>query len=152
MITWEELVDFIKSARETADDNVALKAKDLYPMFDTIKGTYQHKGIKCRYEVNGEMKLFKFKPDDVTENGTFIVENWIPTEQSIWEPIDEVHAGTLEDPIPAMAGMTYVYGKYYIEGETLYICKRQGEPDGGTITLHALPSQLIGNYFEVVTQ
>lgn len=146
-----ELVAFIIGARETAPDDVALKAKDLYPLFDSVKGTYQKKGIKCRYEVDGKMKLFKFLPDNVTENGTFIAENWLPTDQTVWEPIDETHAGTKADPIPAAAGMTYVYGKYYIEGETIYLCKRIGEAEGGEITLHALPSQLIGNYFEVAT-
>ena len=143
------LVAFLKAARETADDQVALKAKELYPWFDQLKGTYQKKDIKCRYEVDGKVKLFKFKPENVTENGTFIAENWTPTDQTVWEPIDETHIGTQADPIPAEAGMTYVYGKYYIEGETIYICKRQGEADGGEITLHALPSALIGNYFEV---
>ena len=58
--------------------------------------------------------------------------------------------GTIDDPIPAVAGMEYVYGKYYIEGETVYICKRTGEAEGGTIVLQFLPSQLVGQYFEVV--
>ena len=57
---------------------------------------------------------------------------------------------TIDDPIPAVAGMEYVYGKYYIEGETAYICKRTGEAEGGMIVLQFLPSQLVGQYFEVV--
>ena len=58
--------------------------------------------------------------------------------------------GTIDDPIPAAAGMEYIYGKYYIEGETVYICKRIGEAEGGTIVLQFLPSALVGQYFEVV--
>ena len=54
------------------------------------------------------------------------------------------------DLFPAVAGMEYVYGKYYIEGETVYICKRTGEAEGGTVVLQFLPSQLVGQYFEVV--
>ncbi len=145
---FKQFTDGLKKMTVDATDETALANLNLYPLFDTIKGTYQHKGKKCRYEVDGKMKLFKFKPDDVTENGTFIAENWLPTDQTVWEPIDVSHAGTLADPIPAEPGMTYVYGKFYIEGETVYLCKRQGE--AGEITLHALPSQLIGNYFEVV--
>ena len=66
-------------------------------------------------------------------------------------PIDGEQGGYyIDDPIPAVAGMEYVYGKYYIEGETVYICKRTGEAEGGTIVLQFLPSQLVGQYFEVV--
>lgn len=148
---FKRFTDGLKKMTADATDETALANMNLYPHFDSIKGTYQKKGVKCRYEVDGEMKLFKFLPENVTDAGTLIVENWLPTERTIWEPIDETHAGTEDDPIPAAAGMTYVYGKYYIEGETIYLCKRQGEADGGEITLHALPSQLIGNYFEVVT-
>ena len=69
---------------------------------------------------------------------------------ALWTAIDVTHAGTIDDPIPAVAGMEYVYGKYYIEGETIYICKRTGEAEGGTIVLQFLPSQLVGQYFEIV--
>ena len=66
--------------------------------------------------------------------------------------INVTHAGTLEDPIPASAGMEYEYGKYYIEGETIYRCNRQGGKDGDKYTLDYLPSQLVGHYFEVVEE
>ena len=140
-------LDIIATA---ADDQTALRGKDLYPWFDEIKETYQHKGTRCRYEVAGVVGLYKFLPEDVTEKGTLIVENWLPTEQTVWEPIDEAHEGTLKDPIPARAGMTYEYGKYYIEGETIYLCTRQGGKEGDTYPLDHLPSQLVGHYFEIV--
>ena len=35
-------------------------------------------------------------------------------------------------------------------GEAVYICKRTGEAEGGTIVLQFLPSQLVGQYFEIV--
>ena len=70
----------------------------------------------------------------------------------LWTVIDVTHAGTIDDPIPAVAGMEYVYGKYYIEGETVYICKRIGEAEGGTIVLQFLPSQLVGQYFEIASE
>ena len=147
-----ELVAFLRSAKETADDNTALVGMDLYPHFDSIKGTYQKKGTRCRYEVNGIMALFKLTCEDQTAEGTLIVENWTPTSAaSIWTAIDVTHAGTLEDPIPAVAGMEYEYGKYYIEDGTIYLMNRAGMSEGETVTLHYLPSQLIGQYFEVVT-
>ena len=77
--------------------------------------------------------------------------DWTPdATPALWTVIDVAHSGTIEDPIPAVAGMEYEYGKYYIEGETIYICQRTGEAAGGKITLYYLPSQLVGQYFEVV--
>lgn len=79
--------------------------------------------------------------------------DWFPpTTPDLWTYIDLTHAGTLDDPIPAQRSMEYVYGKYYLdpEDEKIYLCKRTGEPEGGTITLHYLPHELIGNYFEEV--
>lgn len=146
-----ELVAAIKNMRSTADDQTAVKAMELYPLFDDIKGTYQKKGFRCRYEVNGQMNLYKLACDDATEQGTLIVENWNPVDaQAIWTAIDIEHAGTLEDPIPAAAGMEYVKGKYYIENNVIYMMNRQGMQDGESVTLHYLPSELVGQYFMVI--
>lgn len=69
------------------------------------------------------------------------------------------HAGTLEDPIPVpdtvtIAGMEYVYGKYYQEGDTVYLCKRGGVEDpesmyGQKEKLYFSPSAMIGQYFVI---
>ena len=148
---WEELKTFIKSARLTADDQTALAGKDLYPMFADIVGTVQKKGFRCRYEVNGQMNLYKLSCDDQTADGTQILADWNPVDaQAIWTAIDVEHAGTLDDPIPAAAGMEYVKGKYYIEGTTIYLMNRAGMQDGESITLQYLPSQLVGQYFTEV--
>lgn len=80
-------------------------------------------------------------------------EDWPPDKTpALWVYVDRSHAGTLEDPIPAQRSMEYVYGKYYLdpEDEKIYLCKRTGEPAGGTIILHYLPHELIGHYFEEV--
>jgi len=147
---WEELKTFIKSARLTADDQTALVGKDLYPLFADIVGTVQKKGFRCRYEVNGQMNLYKLSCDDQTAEGTQILADWNPKDaQAIWTAIDIEHAGTLEDPIPAAAGMEYVKGKYYIENGTIYLMNREGMQDGESIALQYLPSQLVGQYFEV---
>ena len=148
-----DLVAFLKAARFTADDQTALTGMELYPTFESVVGTYQKKGARVRYDVNAKTFLFKLTCEDQTENGTLILESWNPVEaKSIWTAIDVAHTGTIDDPIPAVAGMEYVYGKYYIEGETVYICKRTGEAEGGTIVLQFLPSQLVGQYFEIVSE
>ena len=79
--------------------------------------------------------------------------DWQPqVTPALWTRIDKSHGGGESDPIPATCGMEYVYGKYYLdpEDEKIYLCKRTGEPEGGTITLHYLPHELIGHYFEEV--
>ena len=134
-----ELVAFIKAARLTADDNTALTGIDLYPPWAVGIAVAKD----SRYQYNG--KLYKVIQAHTTQ------ADWTPDiTPDLWTVIDVAHAGTIDDPIPAVAGMEYIYGKYYIEGETVYICKRIGETEGGTIVLQFLPSQLVGQYFEVV--
>lgn len=79
--------------------------------------------------------------------------DWQPqVTPALWTRIDKSHEGGESDPIPATRGIEYVYGKYYLdpEDEKIYLCKRIGEPEGGTITLHYLPHELIGQYFEEI--
>lgn len=54
-----------------------------------------------------------------------------------------------------MYGEINLYGKYYVEDDAIYICKRGGvenpeEIYGQKVTLQYPPSQLVGQYFEVV--
>ena len=133
-----DLVAFLKAARLTADDNTALTGMELYPVWAVGIAVAKD----SRYQFNG--KLYKCRQAHTTQ------ADWTPDiTPALWTVIDVTHAGTIDDPIPAVAGMEYVYGKYYIEGETVYICKRIGEAEGGTIVLQFLPSQLVGQYFEI---
>ena len=78
---------------------------------------------------------------------------WEPENvPAIWAAIDKSHAGTVADPIPAVRGMEYVYGKHYLDGEdgNTYFCTRIGEAEGGKIVLQYLPHELVGQYFAVV--
>ena len=73
---------------------------------------------------------------------------WEPENTpAMWEYIDVEHAGTIDDPIPAAVNMICYAGKYYSEGEKLYLCTRDSE-----IPLAYLPSQLVGHYFEEVAK
>lgn len=77
--------------------------------------------------------------------------DWTPDiTPALWTVIDVTHAGTIDDPIPAVAGMEYTKGLYYIEDGVIYLMNRQGMAEGETIILQYLPSQLVGQYFEVV--
>lgn len=90
--------------------------------------------------------LYKAR-QDIAANPT-----WQPSlTPALWEPVAQpAETGTRDNPITAVAGMTYVTGLYYKEGDKLYLCKRAGTPDGTEITLYYLPSQLINHYFEEV--
>ena len=145
MVTREGLIEILINARLNLSNQLALKYSIMYPMWDvgiTITQEMINNG-QNRYQYNG--KLYKVIQPHTTQ------ADWTPdVTPNLWTVIDVTHTGTIDDPIPASAGMEYVYGKYYIEGETVYICKRIGEAEGGTIVLQFLPSQLVGQYFEVV--
>ena len=140
---------YIEQAAQSLPDADGLKAKALYPRWEKLvqlgsvtaeagyRFTYNGDLYKC---VNPDPK---FQADWIPGNGTV----------ALYIRIDEAHAGTLADPIPAARSMEYTYGMYYADPEDskVYLCTRTGEADGGTITLHYLPHELVGLYFEEVT-
>ena len=134
-----DLVAFLKAARLTADDNTALTGIELYPVWAV--GIVVAKD--SRYQYNG--KLYKCIQPHTTQ------ADWTPDiTPALWTVIDVTHAGTIDDPIPAVAGMEYTKGLYYTENGVIYLMNRQGMAEGESITLYYLPSQLVGQYFEVV--
>lgn len=87
-------------------------------------------------------KLYKCRQAHTSQAG------WVPNlTPALWAVVNASLPGTLTDPIPAERGMEYEYGKYYLDPEDnkTYLCKRGDET--GTIVLHYLPHELIGNYF-----
>ena len=126
----------------------------------TVKGLYQEydpdgKSYKTGDRAVQDNILYRCLQDHVSQ------PDWAPgLAPSLWVALESgEHAGTLEDPIPVpdtvtTSGMEYEYGKYYSEGNQVYICKRGGVPDpesmyGQKETLYFPPSQLIGQYFEL---
>lgn len=113
-----------------------------------VKGLYLPWEIGVGYAVDNKRrygeKLYKCLQAHTSQ------EDWTPDKTpALWAVIDEAHAGTLEDPIPAARGMEYAYGKYYLDPEDgkTYICTRSEQ--SGTIILQYLPHELVGQYFEV---
>ena len=104
--------------------------------YDTLLSEIREKADLVNKLYSGEITIESIK------------EEW---QEEIQRRVNErIEAEKNADPIPAVAGMEYEYGKYYSEDGTIYICQRTGEAAGGKITLHYLPSQLVGQYFEVV--
>ena len=139
---------YIEQAAQSLPDADGLKAKALYPRWEKL---VQLGSVTApsgfRFTHNGD--LYKC----VNVNPTFQAD-WVPGNgtAALYVRIDEAHPGTLADPIPAARSMEYIYGLYYSDPEDgkTYLCTRTGEADGGTITLHYLPHELVGLYFEEV--
>ena len=119
-------------------DADALAVKGIYPKWKNLIGqTAEKAGFKFTY---GD-KLYKTIP----ANHTF-AEQWVPGvgTESVYTVIDEVHAGTKEDPIPYSGNMELAEGLYYSQEDVVYKCVRaSGQP-----VYHAL-KELVGLYVEV---
>ena len=123
-------------------DNTALRMVEFYPEWAAGQD------YTAGYKVQHSGKLWRCVQAHASQTG------WEPENApALWTEICETHAGTLADPIPAARSMEYVYGRYYSDSEDgkVYLCTRTGEADGGTITLHYLPHELVGLYFQEVT-
>lgn len=137
-----EIIEKARTVRAQIDllsanvpDAVALQCIDTYPAWDGNGVPYQD-GDRRREDG----KLYKCRQPHTSQ------PDWTPSATpALWEVIDAEHTGTIDDPIPAAANMQYYSGKYYAEDGVLYRCTR----DSG-IPLAYLPSQLVGQYFEVV--
>ena len=140
---------YIAEAAQSITDEKGLKAKALYPRWEALveKGSVTAEA-GYRFTHNGD--LYKC----VNSNPTF-QSDWVPGNgtAALYVRIDDAHAGTLDDPIPAARSMEYTYGRYYSDSEDgkVYLCTRTGEADGGTVTLHYMPHELVGLYFQGVT-
>lgn len=135
----------------TLTDEQAIEVKELYPLWDgnsvpAYDGTDgEHPQTRVRGTTSGF--LYKCRLSHTTQS------DWPPeTTPNLWAVISEGHAGTIDDPIPAERGMEYEYGLYYLDPEDgkTYLCEREGEAAGGTVVLHFLPHELVGNYFTLV--
>ena len=133
------------AAASALTDEQAARSPRLYPTW--AAGLTVKAGDRLYYP--GTDRLYKVREG----KGHTTQADWAPhLTPAMWAVVDVAHAGTLEDPIPASRGMEYEYGKYYLDSEDskIYLCQRIGEAAGGTIVLHYMPHELVGNYFTAV--
>lgn len=131
---------------QALSDNEALKVRAIYYTWEElVKSGFVAEGVG--YKFTYDSNLYK----TVNANQRFQAD-WIPGQgtESIFTRIDEVHLGTLKDPILAAANMEYEKGLYYLENGQVYRMNREGMLDGEKIILQFLPSELVGQYFELV--
>ena len=116
----------------TVDDNTALRMLPFYP--EWAAGT----AYTVRYKVRRDGKLWRVVQAHTAQVG------WEPENAaSLWEQINETHAGTMDDPIPYSGNMALTAGLYYMQDWVIYLCTR----DTGNPVYHAL-SELVGLYVE----
>ena len=117
----------------TVDDNTAMRMKEFYPEW-TADTAYS-----VGYKVQRSGKLWRVVQAHTSQAG------WEPENAaSLWEQINETHAGTLEDPIPYEGNMALENGKYYMQDYAIYICTRD------TVNPVYNPlADLVGLYVEV---
>lgn len=118
------------------DDNTAAAHADVFEEWRA--GVDFKAGQMRRCPLNG--KLYRCSQAHTS------VEGWYPSlTPALWSVVDVTHAGTQEDPIIAGRGMDYEDGLYYYDEEdnNVYRCTRSG-------TLHYLPHELVGQYFEKI--
>lgn len=114
------------------DDNMALRMLDFYPEW-TADTAYT-----VGYKVRKDGKLWRVVQAHTSQTG------WEPENAaSLWEQINETHAGTIDDPIPYSGNMALTAGLYYMQDWVIYKCTR----DTGNPVYHAL-SELVGLYVE----
>lgn len=138
----EEYKGTVKTILPILDDKTALSVKTLFPTWDEcVKLGVIEADAGFRFVYDG--KLYKCK----NPNPKFQAD-WIPGNgtESLYERIDEEHAGTVDDPIPYDGNMALENGKYYTQNGVIYLCNR----DTGAAVYHAL-ADLVGQYVEIYT-
>ena len=119
-------------------DAQAVTVKELYQEWAKLIGVEVQQGYKFRHED----KLYKTKQPRYT-----FTKNYVPGAtgtESLFEVIDESHAGTIDDPIPYSGNMELFSGTYYEQGGVVYLCTR----DTG-IPVYSPLAELVGLYVEV---
>lgn len=135
-MTREEMMQIIAAIvkmRDTAADEVAVKAKSLYPGFDKLcSDGYTAKDAGFRF-VYGD-KLYKTAQPNIS-----FVAHYPPSVgmESMYTRIDEEHDGSKYDPVPWASNMILEQGKYYVEGGVLYYCY-----NGSGIAVHGALSDM----------
>lgn len=113
-----------------------------------------------KYEI-GDRRLYKDTLYKCKQAHTSQAQHTPDIVPALWDIINgDSKQGTIDNPIvvpEVMSSMEYEYGKYYLEGNKVYLCKRGGVPNpesmyGQKVSLTFKPSQLVGHYFELVNK
>lgn len=130
----ESLRTHIETAAQSLTDEEALEAVALYPVWSASTD------YPAGHKVQHNARLWRCLQAHTTQDG------WEPENAaSLWESIDETHAGTLNNPIPYEGNMALTTGLYYEQYGVVYLCTRD--------TVNPVYNDLVdlvGLYVEVV--
>ena len=123
-------------AEDHLTDAEGLENVELFPWYE-VGVDY---AVGDRFQYDGE--LYKVLQAHTSQ------QSWVPGigTESLYIRVDDIHAGTAEDPIPYNGNMELIENLYYTQDGVLYRCTRST----GTAVYNAL-SELVGLYVEVVT-
>ena len=122
-------------------DEQALTVKGVYRKWEDLVTEGYIATIGTRF-VYGD-RLFKTAQAEYK-----FVSHYIPGSvgtESLFTVIDEMHSGTINDPILYDGNMELEMGKYYSQNGVVYLCNR----DSGAPVYHTL-ADLVGLYVEKV--
>ena len=120
---------------QSIDGNDALTAMSLYPQWEI--STAYIAGYKLTYDG----KLWRVLQAHTSQIG------WEPSTAtaSLFEQIEEIHIGTIDDPIPYNGNMALESGLYYVQENQIYLCTRDT-----IVAVYNPLSELVGIYVELV--
>lgn len=128
------LREIIETAVQSLPDSEALEAVTLHPAWSSGKD------YPAGHKVQRNGRLWRCIQAHTSQEG------WEPENAaSLWEGIDETHAGTLADPIPYAGNMALESGKHYIQDGITYLCNRNTE-----IPVYQSLPDLVGLYVSAV--
>ena len=149
------VVDQAKIASLTNTDAQAVEVKGLYADWEDDPDGYAY-DVQNRKDKRRNFGGFLW---NLNKNHQKQKDRFPGAEPTLWTQLVEGYEGSYSDPIPVpdsvnVSGFEYEYGKYYIENELVYLCKRGGvlNPEsmyGQKEKLYFKPSALIGQYFEI---
>lgn len=149
------VVDQAKIASLTNTDAQAVEVKGLYADWEDDPDGYAY-DVQNQKDKRRNFGGFLW---NLNKNHQKQKDCFPGAEPTLWTQLVEGYEGSYSDPIPVpdsvnVSGFEYEYGKYYIENELVYLCKRGGvlNPEsmyGQKEKLYFKPSALIGQYFEI---
>lgn len=149
------VVDQAKIASLTNTDAQAVEVKGLYADWEDDPDGYAY-DVQNQKDKRRNFGGFLW---NLNKNHQKQKDRFPGAEPTLWTQLVEGYEESYSDPIPVpdsvnVSGFEYEYGKYYIENELVYLCKRGGvlNPEsmyGQKEKLYFKPSALIGQYFEI---
>lgn len=125
----------IVKAAQSLEDSISATCPELYDEWDGNGIAYGKD-----YKVRRNGKVYKVITAHTSQ------ADWMPeVSASLFTIIDEVHAGTLEDPIPYNVNMELLVDTYYIQDDIIYKCTR-----ATGIPVHNDLKDLVGIYVEKI--